>query len=271
MIEVISWNVNKRPLWTELTDGHVDIALLQECPRPNDPRLLEAVPSVEGAWSTRGWTTELRTCILRLTDRLQLRPHGLRDPEDDSDVAALGVSRRGTIAVADVLRDGEFLFTVASVYGAWERPQGSNLLYADASVHRILSDLSPLLTGRRNERLLITGDLNILNGYGEHGSEYWGSRYQSVFDRALSLGLVFAGPQAPAGTQADPWPSELPAASRDVPTFHHSRQRPGTATRQLDFVFATRNIADRITTRALNGPAEWGHSDHCRIGISIDL
>jgi hypothetical protein len=40
------------------------------------------------------------------------------------------------------------------------------------------------------------------------------------------------GPQAPdGGRQADPWPEELPAGSRNVPTYHRSRKTPATATR----------------------------------------
>jgi endonuclease/exonuclease/phosphatase family metal-dependent hydrolase len=117
----------------------------------------------------------------------------------------------------------------------------------------------------------VAGDWNILFGYGEDGSEYWGRRYKTVFDHAEALDLRFAGPQHPNGRQAEPWPDELPRGSRCVPTFHHSRQRPETATRQLDFVFASASIAERVSTRALNDPAEWGPSDHCRVLIDVDV
>jgi hypothetical protein len=42
---------------------------------------------------------------------------------------------------------------------------------------------------------------------------------------------------------------------------------PETATRQLDFVFASQDLADRITVTALNEPERWGPSDHCRLEI----
>jgi hypothetical protein len=203
--------------------------------------------------------------------RFQLREHRLADPESASDVEALGVSRRGTLTVADVVRDDERILTVVSAYGAWETPPGSSLLFADASAHRLLSDLAPIVTGSRRERVLVAGDFNIMNGYGEHGDEYWGRRYKTVFDRAAAMGLRFVGPQHPNGRQAEPRPDEMPPESKDVPTFHHSRQTPETATRQLDFVFATENIADQVAVRALNGVDEWGLSDHCRIAISVDL
>ncbi len=96
-------------------------------------------------------------------------------------------------------------------------------------------------------------------------------RHATVFERAEALGLVFVGPQAPNGRQADPWPSELPLDSRCVPTYYHNRQTPETATRQLDFVFVSRSLADGVTVRALNNVDEWGRSDHCRVLIDIDL
>jgi hypothetical protein len=83
--------------------------------------------------------------------------------------------------------------------------------------------------------------------------------------------LKFIGPQFPSGgRQANPWPAELPRDSKNVPTFHSSKQSPATATRQLDFVFASRSIADRILVRAMNAVDDWGPSDHCRIEIVID-
>jgi endonuclease/exonuclease/phosphatase family metal-dependent hydrolase len=114
--------------------------------------------------------------------------------------------------------------------------------------------------------------LNILHGYGEYGSRYWKGRYDTVFDRMAALGLKFVGPQAPeGGRQADPWPKELPVESLNVPTFHTNRQSPATATRQLDFVFASESIADRVKVRALNSVEEWGPSDHCRVMIELEM
>jgi hypothetical protein len=79
--------------------------------------------------------------------------------------------------------------------------------------------------------------------------------------------LRFVGPQAPAGRRSDPWPDELPAESANVPTYHTSLQTPSTATRQLDLVFASTGLAERVRVRALSEPDDWGPSDHCRIEI----
>jgi len=42
-----------------------------------------------------------------------------------------------------------------------------------------------------------------------------------------------------------------------------------TATRQLDFVFASESIAKRLNVRAANRKEEWGPSDHCKVFIEL--
>ncbi len=84
-----------------------------------------------------------------------------------------------------------------------------------------------------------------------------------------AIGLPFVGPKAPYGRQAAPWPSELPQDSLKVPTFHSSQQTPASATRQLDFVFASRSLGESLQVEALNTVERWGPSDHCQIQIRI--
>jgi hypothetical protein len=127
--------------------------------------------------------------------------------------------------------------------------------------------VAALVNSSRGHRLVIAGDLNLLHGYGEYGNPYWAGRYQTVFDRAEAMGLTMVGPRFPNGRQADPWPTELPQGSIAVPTYHTSRQGPGGATRQLDFVFASRELSDRLLVHARNEPGEWGPSDHCRVDM----
>jgi exonuclease III len=178
------------------------------------------------------------------------------------------VSRRGTLAAADVVFAGERI-TLVSMYAGWEggRP---GPIYADASAHRLLSDLSGIVNHPRSHRILAAGDLNILHGYGDYGDPYWAARYATVFDRAEAMGLRFMGPQAPDGRQANPWPAELPEDSLNVPTFRTRGRDAMGATRQLDFVFASHALADRLSVRALNTDANvWGPSDHCRVAIEL--
>lgn len=104
------------------------------------------------------------------------------------------VGREGTITAADVLIGGDAAFTVASVYAPWDRtPSGG--LYADASAHRVLSDLSALTFGAEH-RLVVAGDWNVLLGYGEHGDSYYAGRYRSVFDQQVHLVGASSVPEA---------------------------------------------------------------------------
>lgn len=87
----------------------------------------------------------------------------------------------------------------------------------------------------------------------------------------MIIAFVFLGPQAgDEQRQAAPCPPELPTDSRNVPTHHTNRQTPESEGHQLDFVWASRSIAERVRARAMNGVAEWGPSDHCRVEILID-
>ena len=135
-----------------------------------------------------------------------------------------------------------------------------------------MSDLTALVASQRGHRILVSGDWNILHGYGEHGSPYWAARYQSVFDRLEAIGLRFIGPQQPNGLPAMPTPAELPRASRDVPTFRTVERDPTSAQRQLDFVFASADLAKQVARVAvMNGAEEWGGSDHCRVVVVADV
>jgi exonuclease III len=84
-----------------------------------------------------------------------------------------------------------------------------------------------------------------------------------------ALGLSFVGPQAPNGRCAEPWPKELPQTSKNVPTYYTSHQNPASATRQLDFVFASNGLREQVRVSAINEPNEWGPSDHCRVSITV--
>jgi exonuclease III len=266
MLRIWSWNVNRRHLWDWLAASEVNVALLQEAPVPSGLGEGKVVPYPTTGWRTAGGSQWCRTAIVAVCEKTLLEPRPLTCIEE-GEPGALLVSRHGTLAVADVVVAGERI-TLVSMYAVWEdhRP---GPIYADASAHRLLSDLSGIVNDSRSHRI-IAGDLNILHRYGEHKDSYWAARYATVFDRAEAMGLRFVGPQAPHGRQASPRPAELPECSRDVPSYHTRRQGPMGAARQLDFVFASHALADRLSVHALNAdPEEWGPSDHCRVAIEL--
>ena len=292
MIKVVSWNINENKKikrtnsnskpWYELNQmaakGDVDLALLQEVP----DKLIDRDSGVPRDFDLYDrWPL-----VVELSDRVEVDRFKQVPPIRDLAADAIGVSGIGTIAAAKVTpvdgdREGE-PFIAVSMYGRWLKPHpstksGWSVGYSDASAHRIISDLSAFI-GHENSsrhRILAAGDLNILYGYGEKGDgyatgRYWKKRYWNVFKRMQALGLEFLGPQHPNGRQADPWPDELPCESKNVPTYFTSRQSPKTATRQLDYVFASRGFHESVKVRALNEVDNWGSSDHCRLLIEVD-
>ena len=101
-----------------------------------------------------------------------------------------------------MVETGEELIVV-SIYAQAENPVPYRRdIYHDASMHRLLSDLSPLLSYRRLP-VVVAGDFNSVLGWklDEPGAD-WTARNTGVFERLSALGLHLAGPQAPNGEQA---------------------------------------------------------------------
>lgn len=277
-MRIVSWNMRgMASAWSELfKDGLLDVALLQEARIPPVHERLHLVEPARDSpcrWTMAGWKRAFRTAVAQLSDRVTMR--GLPTATLESfDRQALAVSRPGTLALAAVTHGSETI-TCISAYAVWENmrhdtPRKKPAVFSDGSAHRLISDISPLITNRRH-KVLMAGDFNLMYGYGENGDAHWAGRYESVFARMKALGLRFVGPQLPNGRQAEPWPAELPRDSKNVPTFRTSRQARGAETRQLDFVFASESIADRVHVQALNSVEDWGPSDHCRLVIDVAM
>ena len=79
----------------------------------------------------------------------------------------------------------------------------------------------------------------------------WWDSDTTVFGEMMRIGLPLVGPHAA--------------------TFYSrpNGQTPADAALQLDYMFASRPIAHRLTVQALNDPGDWGPSDHCRITIDL--
>ena len=294
-VTVVSWNIGRRhEPWRQLLQMDAGVALLQEATPPPDDvvRLRQAtLPPMEDAepldigpreaWDSHSWNSDWWRgrwsalydrwpMVVRLSERVdiewfkQVGPMGWHEQDE------IAVSGIGTIAAARVTpRDGSTEpFIAVSMYGRWEAPHPSknrrSWIYSDASVHRIISDLSAFIasTDPSTHRILAAGDLNIAHGYGDDGDVYWEARYRSVFERMEAIGLEFMGPQAPNGRKAETRARGEPADSRNVPTYYTTSQSPATAQNQLDYVFASRGFHEGITVRAMNSVEEWGASDH---------
>lgn len=273
---MLAWNMaHNNANWQAILDSDVDVAILQEAPILPDHLRDSFVVSDDDRFFSNDLPWRALIAGIAKSDKLdyipiKTQPLGGNNPE------ALMVSRFGSIdAFLLRIRETKEEYIVVSLYANWMnsiKAANSSWIFADASAHRLISDLSALIGQQQGHKIIVAGDLNLLYGYGEGRSRYWGRRYATIFDRMDALGFKFIGPQAPGGgKQADPWPKELPIDSLNVPTFRTYKNKPETATRQLDFVFASESIANRVKVRALNSLEEWGPSDHCRIMIELGV
>jgi len=180
---VVAWNLNearshRTKTWTILGGMRADIALLTEARVPRER--LEGY--VRGGESTLGLDPKARSWASAVVS-----PHELTDPADDVRTrgylrAPLANARPGswTAVVVPVPQVGKV--TAVALYGLLDER-------SDASVHRSLSDLTPLLEDRRYNKLLVLGgDLNTWTGWpaGTHQL----ARDESVLRRIEAFGLV---------------------------------------------------------------------------------
>ena len=272
--------------WDLLLSMGADIALLQDPGVPSEAALAQIeIPDPP-------WELERRQrppVIAQLSDRVAVEWFSPVPIEQvttrtgNVGVSQIGVSDRRTIAAARVIPPGETPFFAVSMYVRWlgSHPlaASASVTHADASVHRIISDLSALSAAAdpSRHRILASGDLNLIYGT-TAGQGRQNFRTRSVWDRFQALGFEFVGPQHPAGRLAAEPSTETPPDTRNVPTSYSrdgaasgvNVKTPLDARNQLDYVFASHGFHESIRARALNGVEEWGPSDHCRIVIEID-
>ena len=277
MVKIVCWNIAKRSSpWEELLEMDIDIALLQEADPATVPPSAETSPYPPDR--TLGY--DRWPLVVKLSDKVNIEWF---KPVNVAQVSVepyeVAVSDSNTIAAARVtpLPGGE-PFMVFSMYARWIKPMVKTSWsagYADASAHRIISDLSAFI-GHLNpasHRILAAGDLNTIYQETRYSLQ---PRDTTVFDRMEALGLVFVGPRWPnADRQANPVPPGLPSDTENVPTYRSAQQMKGMRStgaligHQLDYVFASKGFDQNITVHAMNDPAQWGSSDHCRILIGV--
>ena len=269
MVRIVCWNIAKRQAaWRFLLGSDADIALLQETSLPPDDVAGRVEVDPAPFHDADGYRFS-RAAIVKLSDRVRvewLEPVPITQAKGGDFVE----SQPGSIAAASISAPGIRPFVAASICAAYDKVHRSmgKANIVDASVHRIISDLSLLIGHQNRHRIVAAGDLTIWHGFASN--DYWKRRNDTVFDRMDAIGLPLVGPQHPHGRQADPWPTWLPGDSLNVPTYHNIGSSPASATNQLDYVFASKSMTESIQVRALNSVEEWGPSDHCRIEIVVN-
>src|SRR5262245_44728446 len=147
-MKIISWNTrHHKEMWQKVASLDADVALLQEACEP--PAGLGARLDIDSEpWCTDGAARRRwRTSIVGLRAGLvieRVRARGLGEAVPGE----LGVSRLGTLAAARVKNpSASEWITLVSMYAPWETVHpsaGGDWIFADASAHRVISDISPL-------------------------------------------------------------------------------------------------------------------------------
>ena len=271
-MKIVCWNMaHSRKSWNELVRmAGVDIALLQEASRlPDDLRNRVAVD--DKLWDDhRLWPGRhmaalgYPSVVAQLSDRVCVR-FIATGPMGDAFSHDFYTSEWGTLGAAIVspIDEDESLIVVsmAPYSNAFTHESGSpSRREPIGSLHRLISDLSRLVG--RQSRVIAAGDWVIYPGWSAHTTPIWNERealhFQTAFDRMQALGFRQVMPE---GRRSD---------RGDVVTFRSIGATPAQAWAQADYVFATENIADRVSVDALNSSDDWGPSDHCRLVIDLD-
>jgi endonuclease/exonuclease/phosphatase family metal-dependent hydrolase len=179
-------------------------------------------------------------------------------PIHDAVESELVTTHPGQFAIARLWLDDGTPVTVVSLYGLFERmPDGS--IYSDATLHRALSDLAPLLQTRPTPYVLVAGDLNI---WPYTGGSRFGEQSVAVFRRFADYGLEVCGPLRHAEeAPLERCPCGTPHCTH-VATYHF-RSNPAYRPYQNDHVLATGPFRERLLACWADPNPEWySHSDH---------
>jgi hypothetical protein len=255
-MKVVAWNMAHRVAsWKALEKLDADIALLSEA------RVLKTVnENVLGGKKTEGRDRYSRPWATAVVSR-----HGLREIQDARASRygrAVKVpfenSRPGswTAAVVSVPDVGEV--TAISLYGLLDEK-------SDASVHRSLSEFSPIFEDARYNRLvLLGGDLNILAN--PQADDPGRERHLVVLARIKAFGLADCLEQAFLGRNPRrPGPPNCPCGLGHGCTHTWTKldSKHPTVPYQDDYLFASPALAERLVSCEALAHDVWpSPSDH---------
>ena len=150
------------------------------------------------------------------------------------DVTHQGAYQLGTVP----WRGGRLV--LASVYALWDyswvAKHGGKPLYSETSLHRTLSDLTPVVdVARTRASVMIAGDFNASTQFLEPAR----SAYRVVHERLRSLGLI--------NVSVRPEGSPLVGCPCVDEPCRHIRTLEGTIPYQDDYIYASPDVADAVS------------------------
>jgi exonuclease III len=272
-MKIVSWNMNRlgrseashKEAWEYIRhDLRADLALVQEASPPESFSAKVYSPIGEGRYN---WGS----AVVALRPGLELIPRPRVSLLDSLPAAVakeeLPDSHPGASAVADVLLNGQRLFTAVSLYAQWEMMPGGKSMYAGPRLHRMLSDLTGVLALAHRYPVVLAGDLNVTS----QGAKSRENEAAAVFARLRAWRLV----DCIALTRATrPRLSNCTCPEGDdcshAQTFRRGSQTQGGIT-QLDYAFISESIASSLISCSVEGTAAaWRQSDHCPIILEVN-
>lgn len=236
MMKIATWNMG---YWQHKNQAQRAWEYLENVIAPDVALVQEAVPPKQGAYSDhfiwkeigghRNWGSGVFS-------------KGLPLQELDFDNG-----RKGAVVAAEVtLQDGSML-TVVSLYGVIDQWS-----YATTTLHRAVSDLTPLLVGKMGRRrVLIGGDFNAS---WPCDKEYGSRSHRIFFKRLQDFGLV-----------------DCLGGFRAKPVQMH-RQHQSTISWENDYIFANRAVKSRLMScDVVDDSAVRKLSDHNPVVAVVDL
>jgi exonuclease III len=282
-LRVVTWNMDHwkhrsdldhtRKAWEHLAKLNPNVALVQEAVPP--PGTLAStwtvVPAVHDAarWTTSA-TQRWGTAVVGVDPSLRISEIKVTRVGEPRDRGSLTISHPGAYCAAELtLSNGRRLHLV-SVYGLLEGPLRNGTTYAVTTVHRTLSDLTPLLDVARARKVpvILGGDFNVSTQVPRPDRE----AHRLVLKRldAFGLGDCLRDCRAPPPRISEGCPCDEGTECRHVQTHRHSRSKKPW---QNDYVFASRTLLPSVAgtvNNAADNPA-WELSDHCPVVVDLDV